>query len=210
MQQQQQQQQQQHAAAAAASIVVRRWVVVEEAVKRLMHGRHDAIAIMTKSRPDAVRRPTYKAPRKALATRAVEPTHSYKAPRKAIATRVHTDEALDSARRAEYGPPTDGKMFDIATAYCRKRLNKFQVVYNLATEEMISKHRVWDQAIKYHNKFTKGFELFHHHVRIKFGFPHFAQYESEGQRMEIGPNAPSSSYTRSTSRKRISSFDASS
>jgi len=40
-------------------------------VKRLMHGRHDAIAIMTKSRPDVVRKPTYKAPRKAIATRAV-------------------------------------------------------------------------------------------------------------------------------------------
>ena len=49
---------------------------------------------------------------------------SPKALRKAIATRgslpvfVHTDEAFASARRAEYGPPTDGELFDIATAYC--------------------------------------------------------------------------------------------
>ena len=153
---------------------------------------------MTKSRPNAITKPTYKAPRKAIATRGSLPVF------------VHTDEALASARRAEYGPQTDGELFDFATAYCRKRLNKFQVVYNLATEEMISKHRVWDQAIKYHNKFTKGFELFHHHVRIKFGFPHFTQDEGEGQRMEIRPNAPSSFNTRSTSRKRISSFTASS
>jgi hypothetical protein len=95
---------------------------------------------MTKSRPDAVRRPTYKAPRKPLATRAVKPSSpkpaSPKLPSQQARNPEHypyTNPEKAAERRREFAPPSDEEFFDTAVAYCEKRLRLFQQAFVLAS-----------------------------------------------------------------------------
>ncbi len=131
---------------------------------------------MTKSRPNVVRKPTYKAPRKPLATRAVakpaspKPSSPKLSSPKADISYPYTNPELAAERCRKFAPPMDEELFDNAVEYCEKRLVAFREAFYLATCYFINEEVYWLRAIRNHNKFITAFESFFQHVAIKYGF----------------------------------------
>jgi hypothetical protein len=132
---------------------------------------------MTKSRPNVTTKPTYKAPRKALATRAVDKPASPKpsspklsGPKAGNTHYPYATPKMVEERIRKFAPPSDEEMFDTAVEYCEYRLLKFRKQFYQASCHFIEDEDDWRTAIRYHNKFTWAFENFFEHVRIKYGF----------------------------------------
>ena len=123
---------------------------------------------MTKSRPNVTTKPTYKAPRKPLATRAVDLKPA--SPKAGNTHYPYATPKMVEERIRKFAPPSDEEMFDTAVEYCEYRLLKFRKQFYQAGCHFIQDEDLWHTAIRYHNKFTWAFENFFEHVRIKYGF----------------------------------------
>jgi hypothetical protein len=117
-----------------------------------------------------LRKPTHKAPRKALATRAVKPSNPKASSPKPSKYYPYANPELVAKRLREFAPPSDEEFHDTAVEYCEKRLIKFRKAFYTASCLFIHSEDNWHEAIRYLQKYTQAFESFFEHVSNRYGF----------------------------------------
>ncbi len=162
---------------------------------------------MTKSRPNVTTKPTYKAPRKALATRAVEPVKP-SSPKSVKPSSSDWHTWVLGQLALQYHNETPELPRPVLVETVQEKLTSFHTLFNLSVDpDFINTPdaiNLLQRSIELHIEFTKGFELIfqivNRYVAVAKKGP-TPKRKGKTTGLEARPNAPSSSYTRSTKRR---------